>query len=611
MPAALLPVSPTGITFRAALANLSEKANAESDILGDGSQTNSESGAASRSLIKQEKEQPSSIGCNAGDRTTATPPLADPTTAWVVGKSKGQTNNNRPINSDTGVRTSATVLPTTVVVANGKTWHTARTMTGVRIASTPATAPSSTPASVAPAGLLGIPMQAAPLNLSSQANDESGPMTGSSQTHSDAGAASRIVRLQEPAQPSSNGSDVGALTTATVPPTGQPVGWAADQSSQPTNGNRPNDGSTGTLAQSFHVSASSAAQDVPQPIPISQSVTEPAERNATTVKQLNPAQPFDEGVAGEDQGAAPATPSGKSQAGAYIPVPVNGENFKAPAGLPAAAALPSHGDWIQSAGKVAPKVANDAAGAKNPDLGSTTEPGKSKAVEAGSAVSVGPSHEAQNSGQSTQHSQTDPSQGAAIAAKVVDSGTSQAQVALMHGASHEAATPLRSGGGVEDASRQTLQRGEPAANELDSGDAVASSGINAAKLMQTMGQTEMTVGMRSSEFGNISIRTSVSQQQMLTQISLDHGELSQALASHVSSVQTKLENESGLHTLIEVNPQGALSSDDSGNPAQREQQEFVRSARTANAALAAEPETGLPPAALASASDGVRLDIRA
>ncbi len=121
----------------------------------------------------------------------------------------------------------------------------------------------------------------------------------------------------------------------------------------------------------------------------------------------------------------------------------------------------------------------------------------------------------------------------------------------------------------------------------------------------------MSVGMRSSEFGNISIRTTVSQQQMLAQISLDHGELSQALASHVSSVQTKLENESGLHTLIEVNHQGALSSDDSGNPAQREQQEFVRSGRRESAALAVEPETGLPQAALDSASDGVRLDIRA
>ena len=558
---------------------------------------------------------------DAGVQTTAALPPAVPTKAWSENWLSGQAKVNRPAVRDAGVQTTAALAPAAVVVANGRTWHTTRTMTGVRIASTPVTAPSSTAATVAPASLPGIPIQAEPLNSSSQANADNGPMAGGSQTHSDAGAASRIKRLQERAQSSSTGSDVGAHITGTVPPTDQPVAWAADQSSQPTNGNRPSNGSTGTLAQNYDVSDSSAAQDVPQQLPLIQSVAEPAERNAsvaytaewnaTNVKQLNPAQPSDEGVAGEDQGAAPTTPRGTPQAGAGVAVPVNGENFKAPAGLPAAAALPSHGDWIQSAVKASAKETNNAADAKNPGLGSTTEPGKNKASDAVGTRSDGPSHGAQNSGQSTQHSQTDSSQGAAVAPKVIDSGTSQAQATPMHGVSHEAATPLRSGGEVEDASRQTLRQGEPASNESESGDAVASSGINAAKLMQTMGQTEMSVGMRSSEFGNISIRTSVSQQQMLAQISLDHGELSQALASHVSSVQTKLENEYGLHTSIEVNHQGTLSSGDSGNPAQREQQEFVRSARTASAAVAAEPETGLAPAAPASTSNGSRLDIRA
>jgi exosome complex RNA-binding protein Csl4 len=541
---------PAGISFRAALANLSEKANAESDTKGDGSQTNSDSSAASRIVIKQEKVQSSASGGDAGVHKTATPP------------------------------------PATVLVANGKNWYTTRSLTGVQIASTPATLPSMTPAT------------APPLNSTRQTKADNSTSGGGPQTHSDA-----------------------VLTTATVPPTGQPVDWTADQSSQPTNGSRPSDGSTGTLAQSFDITAPSAAQDVPQQLPLIQSVAGPAERNASavdtaernanTVKQLNSAQPSDEGVAAEDQGAAPTIPRETPQAAAGIAVPVNGENFKAQAGLSAATALASHGDWIQPAGKLAAKATNDTAGAKNPDLGSTTEPGKNKASDAVVAGSNGASHGAQSSSQSNTHSQTDPSQGAAVAPKVMDSGTSQAQAALLHVGSHEAAMPLRGGGGVENASHQTLQQGEPASNELDGGDAVASSGINAAKLIHTMGQTEMSVGMRSSEFGNISIRTSVSQQQMLAQISLDHGDLSQALSSHVSSLQSKLENESGLHTLIEVNRQGAFSSSDSGNSAQREQQEFIRSARTANAAVAAEPETGLPPVTMASASNGLRLDIRA
>lgn len=540
MPAALVSISPTGITFRAALANLSEKANAESNTKENGAESDSGAGATDRMASKQEKAQSSASDCDAG------------------------------------IRTTTTALPATVVVANGRTWHTTRTMTGVRIASTPANAPASTAAT------------ASPLNSTKQTKADNDTSRGGSGTHSN--------------------SD--ALTTVPVPPADQPTVWAANRSSGQDKVNRPSDEPTGTVSPSLDVPASTPAHELPHPLPLVQSVAEPAERNATAVKQLNSVPPSDGMVAGEGQESAPTIPSGMPQSVDGMAAQVAGENFIVPMELPMVAAFPSHGDWSQPAVKVAPKANNDAAGAKNPDLGSTAEPGKSKAVDALGTGSDGPSHATQNSGQSTQHSQADPSQGAAVPAKVMDSGTSQAQAALM-GASHEAAMPLRSGGGVEDVSPQILQRGEPASNELESGNAATTSGINAAHLIKTMSQTEMSVGMRSSEFGNISIRTSVSQQQMLAQISLDHSELSQALSSHVSSVQTKLGNESGLHTLIEVNHQGSLSSGDSGNPAQREQQEFVRSARTASVAVAAEPEAGLGPGALDSVNDGVRLDIRA
>jgi hypothetical protein len=357
--------------------------------------------------------------------------------------------------------------------------------------------------------------------------------------------------------------------------------------------------------------ASTAVRDLPQQSPLSQSVADPAGRSATPVKQMNPARPSDEWVHGEADVAAATVPSGTPQAGAGIAAQVNGEKSKAPAKLPVATTLPNIGDWSQPAVKASAKEIGDTAGTKKPDLGSTTEPGKSKAAEAGSAVNDGPSHSAQNSGQPTQHSQTDPCQGAAVAPKAMDSGMAQAQAVVIHTVSHEAAPALHTAGGVEDASHQSLQRGDRAANEPDSGDAAVTSGINTAKLIQTLSETEMRVGMRSSEFGNISIRTSVSQQQMQAQISLDHNDLSQALSSHVSSVQTKLENEYGLHASIEVNQQGALSSGDSGNTSQREQREFVRSGPTGSAAAVAEPEIGLNPGAMASANNGYRLDIRA
>jgi hypothetical protein len=156
-----------------------------------------------------------------------------------------------------------------------------------------------------------------------------------------------------------------------------------------------------------------------------------------------------------------------------------------------------------------------------------------------------------------------------------------------------------------------MQRGDPASNDLDGSDTAATSGINTAKLIHSLSETGMNVGMRSSEFGNISIRTSVTPQQMTAQISLDHSDLSQALTSHVSSVQSKLENDYGLHTVIEVNHQGAASSGESGNSASGEQKEFVRSTPIMNAAVAAEPEMDPEHGGPVSVSNGLRLDIRA
>lgn len=64
--------------------------------------------------------------------------------------------------------------------------------------------------------------------------------------------------------------------------------------------------------------------------------------------------------------------------------------------------------------------------------------------------------------------------------------------------------------------------------------------INSAKLIQTMGQSEMRVGMRSTEFGNISISTSSTKDAITAQISLDHGELAKALAAHLPEIQARM-----------------------------------------------------------------------
>jgi hypothetical protein len=145
----------------------------------------------------------------------------------------------------------------------------------------------------------------------------------------------------------------------------------------------------------------------------------------------------------------------------------------------------------------------------------------------------------------------------------------------------------------------------------DGGEAVATSSVNTAKLMQTMSESEMHVGMRSSEFGDISIRTSVTQQQMVTRILLDHSDLSQAISAHVSTMQAKLGEELGLNASIEVHSLGSQLSGEQGQSSPRDQRAFNQSAQGGSVQSVPEEEPGLSMAALANAGNGSRLDIRA
>jgi hypothetical protein len=89
--------------------------------------------------------------------------------------------------------------------------------------------------------------------------------------------------------------------------------------------------------------------------------------------------------------------------------------------------------------------------------------------------------------------------------------------------------------------------------------------INAAKLIQNIGQTEMHVGMRSAEFGNISIRTSSTSDLISAQISLDHSDLAKVLASHVPEMQEKLGGNQPGSVQIETNAAGSSTGSSSSS----------------------------------------------
>lgn len=138
-----------------------------------------------------------------------------------------------------------------------------------------------------------------------------------------------------------------------------------------------------------------------------------------------------------------------------------------------------------------------------------------------------------------------------------------------------------------------------------------SSAINSARVIQSMSETEMRVGMRSTEFGDISIRTSVTQQQMQAQISVDHSELVSALSAHIPAVQAKLGADYGLHASIEVSQGGASFSGNQGQSSQRDYKPSTPFAQIDGMALPTEPERAIARPVAATVAEGSRLDIRA
>jgi hypothetical protein len=87
--------------------------------------------------------------------------------------------------------------------------------------------------------------------------------------------------------------------------------------------------------------------------------------------------------------------------------------------------------------------------------------------------------------------------------------------------------------------------------------------INTARLIQNMGQAEMRVGIRSNEFGNISISTSSSRDQVSAQISVEHGELAKALTAHLPEMQARLGSSQPMDVRIDMN--GAATGQGTGN----------------------------------------------
>ena len=272
--------------------------------------------------------------------------------------------------------------------------------------------------------------------------------------------------------------------------------------------------------------------------------------------------------------------------------------------------LPIASAHSNTAGGVLKNAAQDAGtdplNPRNSTSASPSNSGTSKA-EAGAANSFdAPIH-------GVQGSNADLSQSDAHAPRVSASDLSplQVQTAVNQSVSPEATATPRSAAHTSEGFHTGVHQEASASVETDNVEAMAASAISTAKLMQTMSETEMRVGISSSDFGDISIRTSVSNHQMLAQISVDHSELSQVISAHASSVQAKLGDEYGLQTLIEINNVASSNSSEQGQSSQQGGGTPSGSLTTEDIAAPAEEEIGLIPGAILVAGTENRLDIRA
>lgn len=233
----------------------------------------------------------------------------------------------------------------------------------------------------------------------------------------------------------------------------------------------------------------------------------------------------------------------------------------------------------------------------------TTTPATASSHNTQGAVQNTAQNNASNS-PAGQHAQADSTQVAVAAAKPSDATAVQVQTIASHGPAHEVADSHGSTantGDVAHASNQTAG--------AEAADAPTATGINTSRVIQKMSETEMRVGINSAEFGEISIRTSVSQQQMTTQISVDHGDLGKAITAQIPAMQQKLGDELGLRATVEVNQNGMSFSGEREQSSQKQQRTSAPVQQTDNTVTT---EAEYPAARTAIATgDGYRLDIRA
>lgn len=345
------------------------------------------------------------------------------------------------------------------------------------------------------------------------------------------------------------------------------------------------------------------------------------EGNGTdTAKAAQAAGPNANTPAGIDGQTASQTAAVQSGSDATAQIPVNqAQNAAGTASVPTE--IGNSASLLQMRNQLLPRSSGplskaDAALSRSTDAA----PGKKSAQVADASKSQAQrtdEHSAKNdsdaSAQSNDQGQSNSAQGnsqapqikadAAAQASTVNDG-SHVRIAHVDASSHAPAAAV-------DTRTATAQDAAPVST---AGPKYEQPLVNTARLIQTMNEIGLRVGMRTAEFGNISISTSSNRDAISAQISVDHGELAKAIAAHLPEVQARIGATQSIEVRVGMNghTESAMGtmSQDSG---QRGQGEWRQSGGSARTVVQGFEETRVPDTVVAAAeavrSDS-RLDIR-
>jgi hypothetical protein len=136
--------------------------------------------------------------------------------------------------------------------------------------------------------------------------------------------------------------------------------------------------------------------------------------------------------------------------------------------------------------------------------------------------------------------------------------------------------------------------------------------ITSARLIQSIQQSDMRVGMNSTEFGNISIHTSTAQGVISSEITLAHVELAKAISAHLPSPQDQAASSQSMSVRVENNSgtSSTMGGSAQGGQADQPQGSTRRNPQSRDTDLQPWVEQSKPFAARSSVSYSGRLDVR-